>query len=142
MALGAEGVWCGSVWLTTEESEVVPTIKDKFLGATSSDTTRSRSMTGKPARMLKSAWTQEWEREDTPDPLAMPLQSQLVARPQARIRNYAHASDGAAQLSQYFVGQVVGQADAVRPAGRVVMDIVEEFVDTVTSLNERMGQMG
>ncbi|MCP5029094.1 MAG: nitronate monooxygenase [Actinomycetia bacterium] len=142
MALGAEGVWCGSVWLTTEESEVVPTIKDKFVAATSSDTTRSLSMTGKPARMLKSAWTQEWERDDTPDPLPMPLQSQLVARPQARIRNYAHASDGAAQLSQYFVGQVVGQADSVRPAGRVVMDIVEEFVDTVTSLNERMGEMG
>ncbi|MCP3912003.1 MAG: nitronate monooxygenase [Actinomycetia bacterium] len=142
MALGAEGVWCGSVWLTTEESEVVPTIKDKFVAATSSDTTRSRSMTGKPARMLKSAWTQEWERGDTPDPLPMPVQSQLVARPQARIRNYAHASHGAAQLSQYFVGQVVGQADTVRPAGRVVMDIVEEFVDTVTALNDRMGEMG
>jgi NAD(P)H-dependent flavin oxidoreductase YrpB (nitropropane dioxygenase family) len=130
MALGAEGVWCGSVWLTTEESEVVPVVKDKFLAATSSDTVRSRSMTGKPARMLKSAWTEEWERPDTPDPLPMPLQSQLVARPQARIRNYAHASEGAARLSQYFVGQVVGDADRVRPAGRVVLDIVEEFIET------------
>ncbi|MDG2111994.1 MAG: nitronate monooxygenase family protein [Actinomycetota bacterium] len=136
MALGAEGVWCGSVWLTTEESEVVDTIKDKFVAATSSDTTRSRSMTGKPARMLKSAWTQEWEREDTPDPLPMPLQSQLVARPQARIRNYAHASEGARELSQYFVGQVVGQADSVRPADRVLLDIVEEFADTIAGLGE------
>lgn len=136
MALGAEGVWCGSVWLTTEESEVVDTIKEKFVAATSSDTTRSRSMTGKPARMLKSAWTQEWERDDTPDPLPMPLQSQLVARPQARIRNYAHASEGARELSQYFVGQVVGQADSVRPADRVLLDIVEEFADTISGLSE------
>ena len=134
MALGAEGVWCGSVWLTTEESEVVDAIKDKFVGATSSDTVRSRSMTGKPARMLRSAWTQEWERDDTPDPLPMPLQSQLVARPQARIRNYAHASDGARELSQYFVGQVVGQADSVRPADRVLLDIVEEFAETISEL--------
>ncbi|MCP4961775.1 MAG: nitronate monooxygenase, partial [Actinomycetia bacterium] len=141
MALGAEGVWCGSVWLTTEESEVIPTIKDKFVGATSSDTIRSRNMTGKPARMLKSAWSEEWNRDDTPDPLPMPLQSQLVARPQARIRNYAHASEGAAKLSQYFVGQVVGQASSVRPAGRVLLDIVDEFIDTVTDLNTRMSDL-
>ena len=138
LALGAEGVWCGSVWLTTEESEVVDAVKEKFVAATSSETTRSTSMTGKPARMLKSAWTREWERDDTPDPLPMPLQSQLVARPQARIRNYAHSSEGARDLSQYFVGQVVGQADAVRPADRVLLGIVEEFVDTIASLNEML----
>src|SRR5205823_13659784 len=61
MALGAEGVWCGSVWLTTEEAETQPAVKQKFLAATSRDTVRSRSLTGKPARMLRSAWTDEWE---------------------------------------------------------------------------------
>jgi xanthine dehydrogenase YagS FAD-binding subunit len=30
MALGAEGVWCGSVWLTTEEAETHPIVKEKF----------------------------------------------------------------------------------------------------------------
>ncbi|MBV8304332.1 MAG: nitronate monooxygenase, partial [Acidimicrobiia bacterium] len=54
MALGAEGVWCGSVWLTTEEAETQPAVKEKFLAATSKDTVRSRSLTGKPARMLRS----------------------------------------------------------------------------------------
>src|SRR6201999_359232 len=68
LALGAEGVWCGSVWLTTEEAETVPVVKEKFLAATSSDTVRSRSMTGKPARMFRTAWTEEWERADSPDP--------------------------------------------------------------------------
>ena len=66
MALGAQGVWCGSVWLTTDEAETHPVVKEKFLAATSADTIRSRSLTGKHARMLKSAWTEEWEREDTP----------------------------------------------------------------------------
>ena len=54
MALGAQGVWCGSVWLTTEEAETHPAVKEKFLAATSADTVRSRSLTGKPARMLRS----------------------------------------------------------------------------------------
>ncbi|MDR3650687.1 MAG: nitronate monooxygenase, partial [Acidimicrobiales bacterium] len=59
LALGAEGVWCGSVWLTTEEAETHPAVKQKFLEASSRDTIRSRSLTGKPARMLRSAWTDE-----------------------------------------------------------------------------------
>ena len=53
MALGAQGVWCGSVWLTTEEAETHPVVKEKFLKATSADTVRSRSRTGKPARQLQ-----------------------------------------------------------------------------------------
>src|SRR5205085_11140286 len=85
MALGAQGVWCGSVWLTTEEAETHPVVKEKFLAATSSDTIRSRSLTGKPARMLRSSWTDEWDRDDAPATLGMPLQSALVAEAQLRI---------------------------------------------------------
>ena len=69
LALGAEGVWCGSVWLTTEEAETHPVVKQKFLAATSADTLRSRAKTGKPARQLRSAWTDEWEDPANPDPL-------------------------------------------------------------------------
>ncbi|MGH1488361.1 MAG: nitronate monooxygenase, partial [Acidimicrobiales bacterium] len=79
LALGAEGVWCGSVWLTTLEAETHPTVKDKFLTATSSDTLRSRSRTGKPARQLRSSWTDEWEGPNSPGTLGMPLQPMLIA---------------------------------------------------------------
>jgi NAD(P)H-dependent flavin oxidoreductase YrpB (nitropropane dioxygenase family) len=135
LALGAEGVWCGSVWLTTEEAETSPVVKDKFLAATSSDTVRSRSLTGKPARMLRTAWTDEWERADSPDPLGMPLQTALTGDSQVRI-NQAAAAPGAKarELATYFVGQVVGSLDRVRPTRAVVLDMVEEFIDTVGRL--------
>ena len=90
MALGAQGVWCGSVWLTTEEAETHPVVKEKMLQATSSDTIRSRSRTGKPARQLKSAWTDEWENLETPMPLGMPLQPVLINDAIARINRAAH----------------------------------------------------
>jgi NAD(P)H-dependent flavin oxidoreductase YrpB (nitropropane dioxygenase family) len=135
LALGAEGVWCGSVWLTTEEAETPPVVKDKFLAASSSDTVRSRSMTGKPARMLRTAWTDEWARPDTPDPLGMPLQTALVTDPQVRINQAAaHPGAKARELATYFVGQVVGSLDRVRPTRSVVLDMVEEFIDTVGRL--------
>ena len=135
LALGAEGVWCGSVWLTTEEAETPPVVKDKFLAASSSDTVRSRSMTGKPARMLRTAWTDEWERPDSPDPLGMPLQTALINDSQLRINQAAgHPGAKARELATYFVGQVVGSLDRVRPTRSVVLDMVEEFIDTVGRL--------
>ncbi len=135
MALGAQGVWCGSVWLTTDEAETHPVVKEKFLAATSADTIRSRSLTGKHARMLKSAWTDEWERADTPDPLGMPLQPILTAQAQRRIDRASHnAGSGAEKLANYFVGQIVGTMNQRKSASAVVMEMVEEFIEAVEGL--------
>src|SRR6201996_1449072 len=103
MALGAQGAWCGSVWLTTDEAETEPVVKEKFFAATSRDTIRSRSLTGKPARMLRSAWTDEWSDEKAPPTLPVPLQSALIAEAQMRI-SHAGTHPGAATLANYFVG--------------------------------------
>jgi NAD(P)H-dependent flavin oxidoreductase YrpB (nitropropane dioxygenase family) len=136
LALGAEGVWCGSVWLTTNEAETSPAVKEKFLAASSADTRRSRSLTGKPARMLRSAWTDAWEAVDAPAPLGMPLQSVLVSEAQRRIQRLAHKADsGARQLATYFVGQVVGQMNEPKSTRRVVAEMVEEFVATMERLD-------
>ena len=139
MALGAQGVWCGSVWLTTDEAETQPAVKQKFLAATSADTIRSRSLTGKHARMLKSAWTEEWERADTPDPLGMPLQPILANEAQRRINRAANtAGSGAQQLANYFVGQIVGTMNQPKSAGQVVMEMVEEFIEATESLAKQL----
>ena len=135
MALGAAGVWCGSVWLTTAEAETHPVVKDKMLAAGSGDTLRSRSMTGKPARMLRTAWTEEWDRDDTPAPLGMPLQPMLTGAAIDRINRAAHQEgSGAEELATYFVGQVVGTMNRTRGAGQVVLDMVEEFIDAAQTV--------
>lgn len=135
MALGAEGVWCGSVWLTTAEAETHPVVRDKMLAASSSDTIRSRSLTGKPARMLKSAWTAEWESADTPAPLGMPLQPVLTALAQRRIARAAHVSgSGAEKLANYYVGQIVGTMNQPKTSATVVYEMIEEFIEAVSGL--------
>ena len=131
LALGADGVWCGSVWLTTEEAEEThPTVKQKFLKATSSDTLRSRSRTGKPTPSLRSDWTDAWDSPESPGPLPMPLQPILTAAATRRIDRGAHDStSGSAKLANYFVGQIVGSMNEVKPAAEVVMDMVKEFIE-------------
>jgi NAD(P)H-dependent flavin oxidoreductase YrpB (nitropropane dioxygenase family) len=135
LALGAEGVWCGAGWLTTEEAETSPVMQRKFLAATSSDTVRSASLTGKPARMLRSAWTEAWEVPEAPPPLPLPLQTVLVTPAQQRINRAAGAAgSGAQQLATYFVGQVVGSLDRVRPVRQVMREMVTEYAETVAHL--------
>ena len=141
LALGAEGVWCGSVWLTTHEAETTPVIREKFLAASSADTRRSRSLTGKPARMLRSAWTDAWDEPGAPDTLPMPLQSMLIADAQRRIQRVAHKADSNARpLVTYFVGQVVGQMNTPMATREVVREMVEECLDAMDRMNGLFGE--
>jgi len=78
LAMGAQGVWTGTLWLTVEEANTAPGQMKSLLEAKSSDTVRSKSYTGKPCRMLKNDWTEAWARDDTPDPLPMPLQMMVA----------------------------------------------------------------
>jgi NAD(P)H-dependent flavin oxidoreductase YrpB (nitropropane dioxygenase family) len=135
LALGAQGVWCGSVWLTTEEAETHPVVKQKFLKAGSGDTLRSRSLTGKPARQLRSAWTDAWEDPSNPDPLPMPLQPRLVREAQARIGRTAHNNRGAEQLANYYVGQVVGSMNHVKSVRTVMEEFALEYADAMERLD-------
>jgi NAD(P)H-dependent flavin oxidoreductase YrpB (nitropropane dioxygenase family) len=127
LALGAAGVWCGSVWLASEEDVANQAIKDKFLAAASSDTVRSRARTGKPARQLRSAWHDEWDRPGSPAPLPLPLQPMLVNDAWRRIDRAAQAGHaGALALESFFVGQVVGSFREIRPAGEITRQMAAD----------------
>jgi NAD(P)H-dependent flavin oxidoreductase YrpB (nitropropane dioxygenase family) len=129
MALGAEGAWTGSIWLTVAEADTSPVVRDKLLAATSRDTVRSRSMSGKPARMLRTAWTDAWEDPENPQPLPMPLQWMLTSEAQHRIFRYEPK-----ELVGMPVGQIVGSMNSVRPAREVVLSMVEECADVLERL--------
>jgi NAD(P)H-dependent flavin oxidoreductase YrpB (nitropropane dioxygenase family) len=126
IALGAQGAWTGSIWLAVTESAEEPWVVENLLEAGFGDTVRSRAMTGKPARQLRTAWTEAWEREDAPDPLPMPLQGILYA-PAAHRFMRARSKP----LSGSPVGQIIGRVDRVRPARDVVFDIIDEYIDTM-----------
>ncbi|MQA14614.1 MAG: nitronate monooxygenase [Pseudonocardiaceae bacterium] len=137
LALGAAGAWTGSVWLTTDEAETDQVVKHKFLRAASSDTRRSRARTGKPARQLVTAYHEAWERDGTPDPLPMPLQSLLVEEAWSRISAAAERGvPGAQELDSYFVGQVVGLLREPRKSRDVVYDFMNGIVDALSDMQE------
>jgi NAD(P)H-dependent flavin oxidoreductase YrpB (nitropropane dioxygenase family) len=135
IALGADGAWTGSVWLTTEEAETAPYTKQKMIAATSRDMVRSRSRTGKPSRQLKSGWTAAWDGTDSPGALPMPLQSLLSEPVMRRIDSLAEQGNpGAQELATYWVGQGVGLMNKATTVRDVIYEMSQDFAEAAEHL--------
>ncbi|MFF6909003.1 NAD(P)H-dependent flavin oxidoreductase [Streptomyces sp. NPDC012389] len=135
-ALGAQGVWLGSLWLTTEEADLhSAALTRKLLAAGSGDTVRSRALTGKPARQLRTAWTDAWDDPAGPGTLPMPLQGLLVAEAVSRIQKYE-----VGELLGTPVGQIVGRMTSERSVQAVVDDLTRGFERAVTRINRIAGR--
>jgi NAD(P)H-dependent flavin oxidoreductase YrpB (nitropropane dioxygenase family) len=142
VAMGADGAWTGSVWLTTEEAETAPHTVQKMLAATSRDTVRSAGRTGKPSRQLVSDWTDAWlPHADGHQTLPLPLQSMLAEPVLRRIDALADQGHrGAQELATYFVGQGVGLMDRVKPAREVVLEFIEDYLAAAQRLGNSLPQ--
>ncbi|MEV5491896.1 nitronate monooxygenase family protein [Streptomyces bobili] len=138
LALGAQGVWLGSLWLTTAEADLHSSaLTRKLLAAGSGDTVRSRALTGKPARQLRTEWTDAWDDPDGPGTLPMPLQGLLVADAVSRIQKYEIDP-----LLGTPVGQIVGRMNEVRSVRAVFDDLTRGFERAVDRVNRIAGRSG
>ena len=137
MAMGAAGVWTGSLWLTVEEAHAQPAQKESFLKAGVDDTVRTKAWTGKPARVLRNHWTDSWDDPDTLEPLPMPLHGLVTADAMRRTEPYAGA--GRTQdVAMNICGQVIGQINQVESCKSVVYRLIDEYLaalEQVTSLS-------
>ncbi len=129
LCLGASGVWTGTLWLASRESDEDMIIKEKLIAATAEDTDYSRSISGMPMRTLKCVWTEEWSKPEAPAPLATPYQMLLSA-------DYIQASNDHKRedLMTEAAGQGVAFVTAMKPARQIVIDLVEEALDTFDRL--------
>jgi NAD(P)H-dependent flavin oxidoreductase YrpB (nitropropane dioxygenase family) len=129
LALGTQGAWTGSIWLTVEEADVPEVLRRKLIAAGSRDTLRTRTWTGKPARLLRTGWTDAWEDPANPKPLQMPLQWFLTAEAQHRIFRSENE-----ELIGMPVGQIVSRMNEIRKTEDVVRDMARECEETLALL--------
>jgi NAD(P)H-dependent flavin oxidoreductase YrpB (nitropropane dioxygenase family) len=136
LALGAQGVWTGSLWLTVAEYDLGSSdaVQKALLKAGSADTVRSRVYTGKPARLLKNKWTAAWDEEGAPAPLPMPLQNLLVSDAHNRMN-----SGDDPEVVAMPAGQIIGRTNEVRPVAQVMAELISEYEETVARLEKIRG---
>ncbi len=131
LCLGASGVWTGTLWLASRESDSDMIIKEKLINATSDDTVHGRSVSGMPMRTTKCPWTEEWAGPDAPPTLAAPYQMLLSS-------SYIQAANDHRREDLMFEasGQGVSFVTSMKPARQIVFDIVDE---AQTVFEELMG---
>ncbi|MCP4225945.1 MAG: nitronate monooxygenase, partial [Actinomycetia bacterium] len=131
LAMGAQGVWCGTIWLTTTEysGHMHPHLVDKLLAATSADTVITRSESGKTFRQIRSAWSDEWAAEGAPEPLRMPYQDVLVGDLLGAIVEH-----GVEPLLHSGAGQGIGYATEVKPVTEVIETLMTEAIAAADGL--------
>jgi len=133
LALGAAGTWSGSLWLTVEEAAGATAQKESYIAATSRDTVRTRSISGKPARILRNDWTEAWEQPDAPEPLPMPLQGMVSIDMMRRTMRYPDRSQAVAFNP---AGQVIGMLNQTSSVRSVMFDLIEGYGQAVERLNK------
>ncbi|MDP3136338.1 MAG: nitronate monooxygenase [Burkholderiaceae bacterium] len=121
LAMGAQGVWLGTAWLTATEGGTDAQLLAKLLAAGSADTVLTRAHSGKSARVLKSAWTDEWSRREAPDPLPMPLQQVLTGEAMASIDEHRIEA-----LRYELCGQSIAWFNECVPVARIIERLVDE----------------
>ena len=129
LALGAHGVWTGSIWLAATEADLPQVVLEKLLAAGPRDTVRTRAWTGKPARLLRTAWTDAWDSPESPGTLPMPLQFLATAEAMQRI-----FLSGNRELAGMPVGQIVGRMNEPRPAAEILRRLVDEADEALAGL--------
>ncbi len=133
LALGAQGVWCGTLWLGTSESELTPFEKQVLFATRAEDTVRSRVRTGKPVRMVRSRMSDAWEQPGAPGYLPTPLQGILYNEVHARVVR-AERQD----LYSFPVGQSVASVNAETSVREVMLTLQTEYLDAM----ERLAALG
>lgn len=121
LCLGAVGVWTGTVWLASDESDVDPLVKQRILGASGADTTRSATLSGKTMRVLSCPWIDEWESAEAPAVLQSPHQMLLTS-------DYLQGANDArrADLMTEAVGQGVAFVKRAQPVAAIVDEMIDE----------------
>jgi len=131
LMLGAEGAWIGSLFLATDESGIEDFQKQAILDASEEGTTVSKSITGKPARVIRSKWSDAWAGSDL-EPLPMPFQG-MVSGPVMEAGRVAKRAD----IVPGFAGQGIGMIRRVRPAAEVLREVVAQAEEALREVSAR-----
>jgi NAD(P)H-dependent flavin oxidoreductase YrpB (nitropropane dioxygenase family) len=129
LCLGASGVWTGTLWLASRESDIDMIIKERIIASTAEDTNFSNCISGMTMRTLKCPWTEEWGKPEAPPVLPAPYQMLLSA-------DYIQGANDhrRADLMTEASGQGVGFVTEMKPARQIVFDVVEEALAALESV--------
>jgi NAD(P)H-dependent flavin oxidoreductase YrpB (nitropropane dioxygenase family) len=129
LAMGAQGAWLGTAWLGTQEHELPAALTRKLIAANSDDTTITRAHSGKPCRVVRSAFSDAWDAPNAPPPLGMPFQQALTGELLAAAEQYEIEP-----LMYEAAGQSIAWLKEIQPVSAVMQRLVQETQTALQAL--------
>lgn len=133
LAMGAQGAWLGTLWLGAAENHTPPALLQRLIDAHSDDTLVTRAHSGKPCRVVRSAWIDAWQASDAPAPLPMPQQQALTGADFSAMHEYDRAD-----LIYEAAGQSVFAIDAPTTIATQMATLVADANAALASLEASM----
>jgi enoyl-[acyl-carrier protein] reductase II len=142
LCLGATGVWMGTRFIASREAHAGELYREVILEATDEDTVRTRSYSGKPMRVKKNLWVEDWESRAGE---IQPFPQQAILSSRAGVMGGIGGQvDGLdPDRSAFAMGQSAGGIHDVLPAGEIVKRILAEAdaaLDRAEALRARSRQ--
>jgi enoyl-[acyl-carrier protein] reductase II len=138
LSLGAVGVWMGTRFIASQEAHAGQMYRDVIVQATDEDTVRTRCYSGKPMRVKKNPYVEDWERRPA-DIQPFPQQA-MVSHREGVMGGIGGQTEGLdADRSAFAMGQSAGGVHDVPPAGEIVRRIMAEAeaaIDRVAAIRK------
>ena len=133
LALGAQGVWMGTRFIASEEAHAAGLYRQTIVEAKDEDTVRTRCYSGKPMRVRKNPWVDDWESRPG-DIQPFPMQAGLSSRAgvMGGIGGQMEGLDP--DKSCFAMGQSAGGVKEILPVARIVADMLAEADAAITRL--------
>jgi len=126
LALGAEGAWCGSIFLLTPEATFTENQKDRVIAATERDAVITKGLSGKTMRQLRTDITKAWDEGPLP-PLGWPLHLILMED----IIDYCYENKNEKKYDDMLVtpcSQATRLLNKRRTSKQIIDDMIKEAV--------------
>ena len=121
LALGAQGVWIGTRFIASHEAHAASGFKRRLVDAGSADTVVTRCYSGKPMRVLRNTYVENWEKRGSE---IRPFPLQFVESGRQGVLSYGEDPVDPARTCMP-AGQGVGGIDEILPVGEIMRRLVE-----------------
>jgi enoyl-[acyl-carrier protein] reductase II len=141
LALGAAGVWMGTRFIASNEAHAGGLYHEAILEADDGGTIRTRCYSGKPMRVKRNPYVDDWESRPQ-DIQPFPIQAGISVRNNA-MGGIGGQLDGLdPEKSCFAMGQSAGGVHEVLPAAEIVARLMAEAeaaIDRLTALKAGAG---
>lgn len=125
LALGAQGVWIGTRFIASTEAHAGQAYREAVVAAEDVDTVRTRCYSGKPMRVMKNPYVEDWEsRPQEIQPFPMQAMHSSKAGVMGGIGGQVEGLDP--DRSCFAMGQSAGGIHDIKPAAQIVAEMVAE----------------